>query len=380
MRHSESTNGRPSPSDLSMHAEAGEWLHRLLDTETDPEEPYPDPVDRQNAFFAWLSEDPARARAFYEMMEFEARVGAPDPQRLINIQTLLESAPANVIQLYERPNYLSAPASSAAMPGRGARAWYRRPASIAAGVALCIISIAVYLGFPIRNVYATSIGEQRTCKLNDGSVMVLNTDTQVQVDFSKAVREVRLVKGEALFMVEHDAARPFVVVTGNAKVRAVGTEFNVRQRGDDTTDVAVVEGIVQVSTDNMNASGATPSNTSTQPVVAPSTPATALRLAAGENARVSGRTMKVSAKRNVADVLAWRQRRLTFDDTSLADVAAEFNRYNHSQIRVEGAARDILMTGIFDADHPQAIILFAQKNDGLAVQQDGNNWVIRARE
>jgi transmembrane sensor len=82
----------------------------------------------------------------------------------------------------------------------------------------------------------------------------------------------------------------------------------------------------------------------------------------------------------VTDALSWRQRRLVFRDAPLADVAAEFNRYNRIQIRIEGsAARGKQLTGIFDADRPQSIILFASKDESLSVQPDGDNWVIRSR-
>ena len=212
---------------------------------------------------------------------------------------------------------------------------------------------------------------------------MLNTDTEVQIEYSRQVRGIRLVKGEALFMVEHDATRPFIVSAGSANVRAVGTQFNVRRR-EESTEVAVVEGIVQVST-----AAATPLSTEepehsspadTRPQGRSITPA-AIRLAAGEKAQVSTAGMKISTSHDIEGVLSWRQRRLTFRDTRLAEVVAEFNRYNRSQIRIEGsAAQDMQMTGIFDADHPQAIILFAQKNDTLTVQPEGENWVIRSRE
>jgi len=383
MKSREAKNKRAS-SNARIDTEAADWLVRLLDTDVDPEEPIPDPAQRQQAFFDWLALGPSHVRAFMEIIEVERRVRNPDPQRSIKIQELLEATPANVIQLYDPPYRGRASASPVATAAKVVLP--RRPKAMigfAAAVALLAIASALYFGSLNRNVYVTGIGQQTTFNLRDGSVIVLNTDTQVQVDFSKEVRNIQLVKGEALFMVEHDAARPFIVSAGSASVRAVGTEFNVRRR-DQSTEVAVVEGVVQVSTipaAAVSTDDATPSGAMHQTPQDVGGAPGALRLGAGERAQVSSAGMKVSTSHDVEDVLSWRQRRLAFRDTRLADVAAEFNRYNHSQIRIEGAAaQDMQMTGIFDVDHPQAIILFAQKNESLSVEPDGDNWIIRSRD
>lgn len=206
------------------------------------------------------------------------------------------------------------------------------------------------------NTYVTKVGEQRSTKLADGSFIFLNTDSKAEVSFSDKVRAVRLVRGEALFVVEHDSTRPFTVIAGDAIVRAVGTQFNVRRRADGA-DVAVVEGSVQV---------------------------TALdepqKLAAGEEAEVEKGRIAPMANHTVAEAVAWRQRRLVFHDTRLVDVADEFNRYNRTKIRIEGdAARDMELSGIFDADRPQALMLYAAKNSQLIVEPEGSDWVIRGR-
>jgi ferric-dicitrate binding protein FerR (iron transport regulator) len=383
MKSREQKEGRVS-GNSSIDVEAAEWLVRLLDTDVDPEEPIPDVMQRQNAFFDWLAVAPAHVRAFMEVIEVERRVRHPDPQRSIKIQELLEATPANVIQLYDPP-YRGRGSQSPTDAERNIVLSGRRKilAGIAAALALLTLASPLYFAVRSRNVYVTGVGEQSTFKLHDGSVIVLNTDTEVQVDFSRQFRNIRLMKGEALFMVEHDAARPFIVSAGTASVRAVGTEFNVRRR-EQSTEVAVVEGVVQVSSTSetpvttKNAVSGNSTSAALQDVGA--TPG-ALRLGAGEKAQVSSSGMKVSANHDIENVMSWRQRRLNFRETPLEDVAAEFNRYNHTQIRIEGAAaQNMQMTGIFDADHPQAIILYAQKIETLSVEADGDNWIIRSRE
>jgi transmembrane sensor len=200
--------------------------------------------------------------------------------------------------------------------------------------------------------YVTAIGEQRTFKLDDGSVLHLNTQSRAEVAFSKQTRQVRLIEGEALFVVERDAARPFLVESGGVTIRAVGTQFNVYRHAN-TTTVSVVEGAVQVAES---------------------------RLGAGEEASVTNGRVKRRLKPDVADAIAWRARRLVFRDTPLAAVAAEFNRYNKTQIHIEGAAaRDKQLTAIFSADHPQSLILYMRKDSALAVEQSGMNVTIRTR-
>ena len=69
-----------------------------------------------------------------------------------------------------------------------------------------------------------------------------------------------------------------------------------------------------------------------------------------------------------------------FHDAPLAGVAAEFNRYNVTKIRIEGdAAKETLLSGIFDADRPQALILYLAKSSEFAVEPVGNDWLIRGR-
>src|SRR5262249_31093929 len=76
--------------------------------------------------------------------------------------------------------------------------------------------------------YRTSIGEMRVVPLSDGSVISLNTDSEVVIAYSDARRSIQLIRGEALFDVSKDPLRPFVVRAGEMEVRAVGTSFTVR--------------------------------------------------------------------------------------------------------------------------------------------------------
>src|SRR5262249_46787455 len=91
--------------------------------------------------------------------------------------------------------------------------------------------------------FSTRHGEQQTHRLADGSVLHLNTDTAVTVQYSKTERQVEITSGQAGFEVVHEPERPFHVFAGPAEVIDLGTKFDVRLRSDSTV-VTVVEGRV----------------------------------------------------------------------------------------------------------------------------------------
>jgi len=93
--------------------------------------------------------------------------------------------------------------------------------------------------------YYTSTGEQRTVQLPDQSMLTLNAESAVAVEFEEAIRRIRLIKGKAFFEVKSDPARPFVVEQEDLQVRAIGTAFIVKEQTEGVR-VTVVEGLVQL--------------------------------------------------------------------------------------------------------------------------------------
>ena len=143
--------------------------------------------------------------------------------------------------------------------------------------------------------------------------------------------------------VERDEKLPFVVTTDTAAVEAIGTQFNVYVK-EDTTEVTVVEGRVRVDW------GATqgPRDGS----------ARQLQLDSGHKAIVAANVKEPTPSPvDVNRVTAWTERRLSFDDTTVAEVAAELNRYNRTRVVVSDpdlASRRI--SGAFDVNDPSAFI------------------------
>lgn len=268
-----------------------------------------------------------------------------------------ESPGADVIALagFEEP---SAPEENG---NRGPRSKRMVRWAVAATVLIAAMIWYQQLG-PVVVRYETGIGEQTTFLLDDGSVVSLNAQSRLQVLFDEDHRDVRLVSGEAMFDVEKDADRPFRVSTESAIAEAVGTQFNVRYRGNDTT-VTVVEGFVDVQSSTGSAMS---------PSTGQSTPSGRI-LGVGQQARVNSGEVAV-VETDVQEATSWRERRLVFDARRLADVVFEFNLFNDQQIVISDpsiAGRTI--SGSFDVDDRESFALFlsevgiadfAQRSDG----------------
>jgi transmembrane sensor len=219
--------------------------------------------------------------------------------------------------------------------------------------AVLMAALSWWLLYP-GETYSTDIGELRTVELAVGSRIELNARSRVRVDFSATEREVRLLEGEALFDVARDAGRPFQVRSGGSRIQAVGTQFTVNRRPL-TTLVSVLEGSVNV-------------------IAGEQAGAEKELLSAGEAVRI-GIEGRIGPREPAAgaNLAAWRERRLVFRDDALADISAEFNRYNRSpQIVVTGKAMDRRYGGIFDADDPQSIVRFVTRDGELKItHRDG---------
>lgn len=217
-------------------------------------------------------------------------------------------------------------------------------ATIAASIAGGILLLSGGTG------YATAVGEIRRVPLGDGSIAAINTASAIDVQLNEAGREVRLDRGEAWFQVAKDKRRPFVVASGRARVRAVGTAFSVR-RGDGGTHVLVTEGEVEVW-----ASGAEGHR---------------VRLAAGSRGFVADNAAieKAStAPSSIDRALAWRNGKIDLAGDRLDSAVAEFNRYNQRRIVVgDPAIAGERFDGVFRTDDPEGFAKAVEVSLGVPV-------------
>ena len=239
-------------------------------------------------------------------------------------------------------------------------AWW--PLAAAASLAAVLVVGGTQLGqrAPAPQVaalhFSTPVGGRRTIPLVDGSKVELNTATVVRTAVDDRRREVWLDRGEAYFEVAHLAGRPFVVHAGDRTVTVLGTKFSVRRDGEKVT-VSVIEGRVKI-------------DDARQPDQVP----TAI-ITAGDVAIAQGSSTLLAARSEdgVAADLAWRDGILNFDHTSLADAAAQFNRYNSKQIVIADAdTGEIRIGGTFQAANVDAFVRLLHEAYGLRVTASSN--------
>src|SRR5690606_20895969 len=142
-------------------------------------------------------------------------------------------------------------------------------------------------------------------------------------------RRVNLEQGEAVFDVAKAASRPFVVVAGNERVVAVGTQFAVRR------DAKGLRGVVTERRGRVE-----PARRSAVRLPPVELDAGSVAQSAGEGVLVQQRPLQ-----EVEDVLSWRRGYLVFRNTKLEDALAEFNRYTPRKIVVEDEAVSALRIG-----------------------------------
>ena len=208
--------------------------------------------------------------------------------------------------------------------------------------------------------------------LPDGSTVELNAGSDIETLYSADRRLVRLVRGEALFTVTKDPARPFVVSAGGVEVRAVGTAFSVRLKTKEV-DVLVTHGQVAVERGDG------------QPVLAGPENVAGATLYAGQLMQVpleqtgTGQLPVVQvAAMQIDSALAWRGKRIEFTNTSLADVVDLFNRENHVHIGVPAArAAKIRISGIFWVDDPEGFVRLIEKGFNLEARREGDTIRLR---
>lgn len=336
----------------SIAEQAADWVVELADG--GPQE--------HASFLKWVTESPRHVEEYLLAATVYRSLDGVDASREIDLQQTLSEAALNVVAL--EANAVSAPAP----PVSRARRW-GWPALAAVAALISALGVSWWM-LAKDTTYSTGFGELRSIELADGSVIDLNTQSRIQVHFSKDERTVQLLSGEALFKVEADATRPFTVHADKATIRVLGTRFNVHRRAQETA-VSVLEGAVRVSGEHVGG-------------VATAGPASKLagvtELTAGNGARVSSKGEVTSIVHVDTDqVTAWRERRLVFVDDKLADIVAQFNRYNASpHLRVEGDfANNRQLTAVFDSRDPQSLVQFLRMLGEFEVESTGDEIVVR---
>jgi transmembrane sensor len=336
--------------------QAADWFVELAEAELD--------TRAREAFIRWLQTSPAHAFAYLQVAALWEDAPLLDVRERRNRDELIALAKgeANVVPLGVMAGQITIATPTQAI--------VRQPRAGAVVVLAASVLVAVAGGtlvwHQLLNVptYSTDIGEQRLIRLADGSTLELNARSNVRIHYSESERGVELSEGQLLARVARDAKRPFVVRSGDAEVRAVGTVFDVYRKASGTT-VTVVEGTVAVALPRRairpRLEGGAPAVTST------SVP---LMLQAGEQIRVTPSAPAEPIKADIAAAIGWTHRQLVFQRATLTEVVEEFNRYNPRPMVIKDAAlADARIGGVFSSTDPTSLLLFVRSLPDVNVEE-----------
>jgi transmembrane sensor len=331
--------------------EAADWFIRLQDCDLSTK-------DRE-AFSDWLSGSSEHVREYLALANLHAEIaeapGTVSSNDLIDLARAANSQ--NVIPLHEAA---AASGSSFALAEQSSNARAAGRRGRVGAIALLALVCVLWL-HPDDNAarYTTGIGEQNSFPLADGSLITLNAVSSVHVHFTNHFRDVQLVSGEALFTVAKNPDRPFRVLINDGVIQAVGTQFNVYHRGEDTT-VTVVEGTVRVSGGLSSADAAN-----------------WVPVKAGQRAQVGAKAAPIIVNDVDPSVdTSWRERRLVFQSRPLSEVVAEFNLYNETALVIsDPRLNEVRVSGSFYTNDPRSFALFLQEAK-LAKQKDESTRIV----
>ena len=333
-----------------LHLAAADWFVRLQSTEVSLEDTL--------AWQAWLGENSANAAAFARIEETSQVLrDVPPPAAL----------PA---ALLARDRYDASVAISAWKP-RATQRWVQGTLGVAASFAVFALAFAFWkTPAAATNAFETEVGENRSVTLADGSIVSLGGDTRIEVALSENVRAIELTKGEALFKVAKDAARPFKVRAGDATIVAVGTEFNV-ERDSDRAIVSVTEGRVVVNP----VSGLLPVSLlqGFKPKLR------SVHVSAGQQT-TAGRAGIEEPTKMEDPATGWQIGHLAFRLQPLRYVLEDVNRYAHKPIVLENEGMgELVITGTVERENIGGWVKSLEHAFDLQATEEADQIVLRAR-
>jgi transmembrane sensor len=297
----------------------------------------------------WLREDSRHRRTFEELSRTWTALDSLSEHTRDDEKAAAAARPERK-RFFAAKRYWEAAAAAVLVLGLGATIWIAHS--------------------PGLQLMSTAVGEQRHVTLADGSHLTLNTNTLLAVKLTSQRRDVYLRRGEAHFDVVHNASRPFFVHAGDAVIRDVGTQFEVRLESDQNIDVLVDQGEVEVRG---------------LAVAGPADPGRGTggnadwvrALSAGEQLLISGPHLAITSvsPRQIADDLAWREGAVVFEGEPLSQALAEVGRYTRAHVvlaepqvaslRISGRFRTDDVAGFFRALQAALPVRVSQPKPGV---------------
>src|SRR5258708_30511297 len=306
-----------------VRAEAAAWIARLHDERRSP--------DVETDFQEWLVESDKHRRAFNRMTQVWEQTGK--------------------IQMRARAHV------SATRRGRSRFSPWA--ATLAATLVLVVITAVHYWR---DNTVTTAVGQQEVRVLRDGTRVVLNTDTRIEVNYDEHMRRVRLIRGEAWFDVAKRPTWPFLVSLRDQEIRALGTSFIVRHDNDHDLSVTLVDGRISVAPVAGNGEA---------PPQAPQV------LVPGQRLVISRHHAPAMDRPELSRLTAWERGRVEFDDTPLEDATTEMNRYTTTRVIVpDTEVAQLRVGGVFRAGDSDEFVKIVTAAFGLRAERNGGDIVL----
>lgn len=309
-----------------VEAQAIAWVIRLRDAD----------AAGWAAFTQWLEQSPDHSAAF-------------------DAAALADRQIASAMAASSLPHAI---ASADAPPGlAGAndnqRSSYARWIAIAATLLLGLTAYPLYrITFP-NYAIETQLGEQRVVALADGTKIALNGGTRLLVRRSDE-RQITMERGEASFIVVHNAKDPFTVQTPAGAFVDIGTVFNIRQDGD-VIETSVSQGRVRFAS-----------------------PEASVLVAEGQVLRVKGTNSKPTVSdQTETERSDWQAGRLSYQSQPLPRVATDLSRLLGVRIAVDGSLTGRRFTGslVVDRSDPQVMVGIAALL-GVTAKPDQGGWIL----
>jgi transmembrane sensor len=305
-----------SPAELQAIGAAARWYARLrsgIASDSD-----------LAAWNDWLAGDPAHRQAW---------------QRMVDVSEQMASVPGS----------LASPALRGA--DRSRRQVLRSVLVLASAGSLGWLGLRSETSSNLFADFRTAVGERREFRLADGSTLLLNTDTSVNLRFDGRQRVLELLRGEIQVTTAVDALkRPFKVLTHHAEVLALGTRFLVRSNGQGG-GVAVLEKAVEVrSAGSM------------------------VRLEAGQSLDFDGHSLG-AVRRNDASVGAWQQGSIIAINRPLSELLADLSRYRTGVLRCDPSIAQLKVSGAFPIDDTDLALAALESGFSLRITRYSRYWV-----
>jgi transmembrane sensor len=310
----------------------------------------------------WLAADPRHAAALAEM---DTAMGVLTRPRALGrgpeaARALLDGYPAR--------------SQSRRSPGKFVRAGL----GLAAAFLFGVLWLHPPESEPPAPGVATMFPRPEVQHLPDGSVVELNANAEIEVNYTADRRGVRLLRGEALFEVRKDPARPFVVTGGNVEVCAVGTAFVVRL---DPTNVAVMVTDGHVTVGRTGPPSAAAGGAAPRPRSPPVLVAAGGRVAVPtDDLETSTPEVEPLTPRQITTALAWREMRFEFTNTALAEAVGLFNRKSTTKLLLgDSALANYRVSGIYWADNPDGFAKLIESTFDIRTERSGPDRITLRR-